>query len=186
MPVVWGFPVGSVVKNLPAMQEMWVWSLGREDPLENKMATHSSILAYKIHEERSLVGYSPWGHRVRRWLSGHTHTPITLPTPQFKVMPVKCLQTLPPVFWGQSHLQLRTIGLEGRDRNWKCNERHGYSKRKIYRIKWWPKWNVRKYFEQKKDREYDHRASFWLSAFAISTIKLPRLGWEASPEVVSS
>ena len=168
------------------MQEMWVWSLGREDPLENKMATHSSILAYKIHEERSLVGYSPWGHRVRRWLSGHTHTPITLPTPQFKVMPVKCLQTLPPVFWGQSHLQLRTIGLEGRDRNWKCNERHGYSKRKIYRIKWWPKWNVRKYFEQKKDREYDHRASFWLSAFAISTIKLPRLGWEASPEVVSS
>ena len=33
------------VKNLPAMQETWVWSLGQEDPLEKEMATHSSILA---------------------------------------------------------------------------------------------------------------------------------------------
>ena len=37
-----------VVKNLPAMQETWVRSLGREDPLEKGMATHSSILAWKI------------------------------------------------------------------------------------------------------------------------------------------
>ena len=43
-----GFPGGSVVKNLPAMQEMQVWSLGWEEPLEKGMATHSSILAYKI------------------------------------------------------------------------------------------------------------------------------------------
>ena len=46
-----GFPSGSVVKNLPAMQEaqeMWVRSLGREDPLEKEMATHSSILAWRI------------------------------------------------------------------------------------------------------------------------------------------
>ena len=39
---------GPVVKNLPAMQEMHVLSLGQEDPLENKMATHSSILAWEI------------------------------------------------------------------------------------------------------------------------------------------
>ena len=39
------FPGGSVVKNLPAKQEMWVQSLGQEDPLEKVMATHSSILA---------------------------------------------------------------------------------------------------------------------------------------------
>ena len=48
---VLGFPSGSVVKNLPAMQEtqeMWVWSLGQEDPLEEGMATHSSILAWRI------------------------------------------------------------------------------------------------------------------------------------------
>ena len=37
-----------MVKNLPAMQETWVRSLGREDPLEKGMATHSSILAWRI------------------------------------------------------------------------------------------------------------------------------------------
>ena len=37
-----------MVKNLPAMQETWVRSLGWEDPLEEGMATHSSILAWKI------------------------------------------------------------------------------------------------------------------------------------------
>ena len=40
--------VALVVKNLPAMQEAWVRSLGRIDPLEEKMATHFSILAWKI------------------------------------------------------------------------------------------------------------------------------------------
>ena len=46
--VVFGFPCGSVVKNLPAMQEMQVRSLGREDPLDKGKATHSSILAWEI------------------------------------------------------------------------------------------------------------------------------------------
>ena len=43
-----GFPGGSVVKNLPAMRETWVRSLGRKDPLEEEMATHTpvSILAW--------------------------------------------------------------------------------------------------------------------------------------------
>ena len=43
-----GFPGGSAVKNPPAMQETWVQSLGREDPLEKEMAAHSSILAWEI------------------------------------------------------------------------------------------------------------------------------------------
>ena len=43
-----GFPVGSVVKNLPANARDTVQSLGREDPLEKEIATHSSILAWKI------------------------------------------------------------------------------------------------------------------------------------------
>ena len=42
------FPVAQTVKRLPAMRETWVRSLGQEDPLEKKMATHSSILAWKI------------------------------------------------------------------------------------------------------------------------------------------
>ena len=41
----WASLVAQEVKNLPAMQETWVQSLGREDPLEEGMATHSSILA---------------------------------------------------------------------------------------------------------------------------------------------
>ena len=49
-----------MIKNLPAMWESWVQSLGWEDPLEEGMATHSSILAGKSHGQRSLVGYSPW------------------------------------------------------------------------------------------------------------------------------
>ena len=40
--------VAQKVKRLPAMQETWVRSLGREDPLEKEMATHSSTLAWKI------------------------------------------------------------------------------------------------------------------------------------------
>ena len=43
-----GFPGGLVVKILPAMQETPVWSLGGKDPLKKEMATHSSILAWRI------------------------------------------------------------------------------------------------------------------------------------------
>ena len=45
------------------MQEMQFQLLGWEDPPEKEMATHSSILAGKSHGQRSLVRYSPWGHR---------------------------------------------------------------------------------------------------------------------------
>ena len=54
------------VKNPPAMQETQetlVRSLGWEDPLEEEMATHSSILAWKFYGQRRLVGYSPWGYK---------------------------------------------------------------------------------------------------------------------------
>ena len=53
--------MAETVKNLPAMQEMLIRFLGWEDSLEKEMATHSSILAWRIHEQGSLVGYSPWG-----------------------------------------------------------------------------------------------------------------------------
>ena len=53
--------VAQTVKNLPAMQDTWVQSLGGEDPLKRGMATHSSMLAWRIHGQRSLAGYSPWG-----------------------------------------------------------------------------------------------------------------------------
>ena len=43
------------------MRETWVQSLGQEDPLEKGMATHSSILAWRIHGQKSLEGHSLWG-----------------------------------------------------------------------------------------------------------------------------
>ena len=51
-----------MAKNLPAIQETWVWSLGQEDPLEKGKVTHTGILAWKIPQ--SPEGYSPWGRRV--------------------------------------------------------------------------------------------------------------------------
>ena len=54
------------VKNPPGMQEpkeMWVQSLGQKDPLEEEMATHFIMPAWKISwaPQRILAGYSPWG-----------------------------------------------------------------------------------------------------------------------------
>ena len=68
--IYWVFLVVQMVKNLPAIQETWVQSLGREDPLEEGMATHSSVLAWRI----------PWaeepGATVRR-LTKSRHTEAT-------------------------------------------------------------------------------------------------------------
>ena len=91
----WASLVAQTVKNLPVMQETWVPSLVWEDPLEEKMATHSSILAWKSHQQRSLVGYSPWGHkesntteRLSLWL----HNPgYNLPLPLWSEG-VNCLE----------------------------------------------------------------------------------------------
>ena len=55
--------MAEMVKNLPAMWETRVPFLGQEDPLEEGMATHSSILAWKVPWTEGLVGYSPWSHK---------------------------------------------------------------------------------------------------------------------------
>ena len=62
-PLSWEplFPVAQTVKNLLAMRESCVWSQSQEYPLEKEMATLPSILSWKSHGQRSLVGYSPWG-----------------------------------------------------------------------------------------------------------------------------
>ena len=52
------------------------WSLGWEDPLEEKTATHSSILAWEFHGQRSLVGYSPWSHKGLDTVEQLIHTPV--------------------------------------------------------------------------------------------------------------
>ena len=64
--------MAQMVKNSPAMWEICIWSLGWDNPLEKRTATHFSILAWEFHGYRSLAGYSPWGHResdMTEWLS---------------------------------------------------------------------------------------------------------------------
>ena len=55
--------MAQTVKHLLAMQETWVPSLGQEGPLEKGMATHSSILAWRIPWTEEPGGYSPWCHK---------------------------------------------------------------------------------------------------------------------------
>ena len=69
------------------MQETQVRSLGREDPLEKRMATHSSILPEKPLGQRSLAGYNPWGHKesdTTEWL-----TPSAWPTDDTAKTPLR-------------------------------------------------------------------------------------------------
>ena len=61
MVLYYDSPRGQTAKHLPATQDTWVPSLGREDPLEKEMATHSSILAWRIPGTGSLVGCRLWG-----------------------------------------------------------------------------------------------------------------------------
>ena len=73
--------VAQMVKNLPAMQEIGVRSMGWEDPLQKGMATHSIILAWRIPwtEEPgawSLAGCSPWVQRVGYDWATNTHTSV--------------------------------------------------------------------------------------------------------------
>ena len=71
--------VAQKVKNLPATRETWVWSLGWEDPLEEDMATHSSILAWRIPMEEEPGGLQSMGsQRVR-------HDWVTKPSTQHNV-----------------------------------------------------------------------------------------------------
>jgi len=60
--------VAKTVKNLPAMQEIWVWSLGQEDPLEKEWLPTPVFSPWEFHGQRNLVGYSPWG-RKETWLN---------------------------------------------------------------------------------------------------------------------
>ena len=55
--------MAQLVKNPPAMWETWVQSLGWEDPLEEGMATHSSILAWRIQWTEETGGLSPQGRK---------------------------------------------------------------------------------------------------------------------------
>ena len=62
-----------MVKNLLLMQKTWVQSLDWEDPLEEEMTTHFSILAWRIPWMGSLAGYIAWGHKESDMAEQLTH-----------------------------------------------------------------------------------------------------------------
>ena len=68
--------MAQMVKNLAAMQETQVQSLGQEDPLEKEMATHPVFLPRESHGHRSLVGYSPQGRKELDTTDQSTHVHI--------------------------------------------------------------------------------------------------------------
>ena len=65
-----------MVKNLPAMQETWVQSLGQEDPLEQEMATHSGILAWEIPRTEEPGGLQSIGNRKESDMNEHAHNTL--------------------------------------------------------------------------------------------------------------
>ena len=67
--VYWASLVAQTIKNLPAMRETWVQSLGWEDPLEESMATQSCSCLENPQRQTNLVGYSPRVVKSRTGLS---------------------------------------------------------------------------------------------------------------------
>ena len=81
IPPAWGFPSGSAVENLPAMQDAWVPSFGWEDPQEKEITTQSSILAWEILWSVGLqsMGSQRVGHNLA---TKHTHHPLEFLMPR--------------------------------------------------------------------------------------------------------
>ena len=81
-PLCWASLVAQTVKNLPAMWETWIWSLGLEDHWRRAWKPASAFSPGKFHGQRSLVGYTLWGHKesdMTEWLSpAHSVLPPSL------------------------------------------------------------------------------------------------------------
>ena len=82
-----------MIKNPPEVKETWAQSLGREDPLEEEMVTHSSILACRILWTENPAGYSPWGHKESDTTEWLTFTWVTSAFTNLKMQyPQNCLE----------------------------------------------------------------------------------------------
>ena len=94
------------------MQETQVQSLGQEKALENGMATHSNILAWKISRQRSLVGYSPWVHKESDTEYSTQTSPSNLPDPHQPHALDSILGKLIALSWGGPRIITEAL-LEG-------------------------------------------------------------------------
>ena len=103
------------VKNLPAILNTRVPSLGWRDPLEKEMAIHSSVLAWRIHGQRSLAGSSPCGFKesdTTEWLTLFTFTRSVLTfLPRSKCLLISWLESPSPWFWSPRKENLSLLPL---------------------------------------------------------------------------
>jgi len=110
MPLLYQTKLTIVLWYKLPLQETWFRSLDQEDPLEEEIANHSSILAWEIPRlQRSLLGYSPWGHqRVRHDLvTKQQHQPekyLGFPCPVVKNPPYSARDTSSILGLGRSHM----------------------------------------------------------------------------------
>ena len=130
-----GFPGGSVVKNPPAQQEAWIWSLGLEEPLEKETATHSSIVAWTIPWTEEPGGLQSMGwQRVGRDLA--TEDVYTVPYTMSKttqIMPFNLHNNCIIRYFITSVSQIRKLG--HRELNL-LNVGHLISDKPAFTIKW--------------------------------------------------
>ena len=101
--------LAQMVKNLPAMQDTWVWFLGWEDSLEKGMVTHSNILVWlpgKPAGQGNLVSCSPWGLKE----SGTTEQ---LMLSLFKVLKLR-------LKWTLMHIRQVLLGKQNAKAWWRC------------------------------------------------------------------
>ena len=88
----WASLVAQTVKHSPDTQETRVQSLGQEDPLKKGRLPTPSFLSEELHGQRSLAGYSPWGHKESDMTEQLTHIQETLPASilTFDVLTLPC------------------------------------------------------------------------------------------------
>ena len=124
------FPYSSV-KTLPAVQETRVQSLGWEDPLEKEMATHSSILAWKVSWTEEPGGLQSMGlQRVRHDWATNTYLLIHVAASWSNIL-------LIPIYWGPTMCLIVLEDTEKSSRTLSLSREPLYSSKIISGLPWW-------------------------------------------------
>ena len=121
------------------MQEMWVWSLGQKDVLQEKMATHSSILAWRTPCLRSLAGYSPWGgKRVGHGLVTEQQLLDTTVSHKWAMVLVPTVSEMPPLGFESDDGMMTWIPMEEIKSRFHCHMVLIIQNDREYQDKIWP------------------------------------------------
>ena len=116
---LWVSLVAQIIKNLPAMQQTWVLSLGQEDPLEKGMATHSSIFAWRIPWTEGPVRLQSMGLQSQTQLSDfHSTTEQKVPCIYSMTIPVLKTERVE-----RAPKMERSLHVQRGKGNWGCRSR---------------------------------------------------------------